>query len=248
MKPNFYKENLKVTSAMCDTLFSVSISGVLDAFQNAQTAHTMLMGVDAPTMRAKDDAFWVLSKYQLHFFSKPAWNQEIAVTTWPSPPSLVKAERQLFVEDNDGNTLISAKAEWCALGFNDRKIRKLSSLTCYPFDMEHKTEKAWDGGFIPLSKKPDESDYVYSVKVRHSHLDFNRHVNNVKYVSMLTDCYGADFWENVTVSDFEIAYLNESVEGDEIRIFSRKEDNYLYFWGNLADGKEIFRAVIIIND
>lgn len=243
---NFYSEKSYVTSAMCDTRFSASISGILDLFQNVQTMHTELMGVDAPTMRRADNAFWVLTKYQLHFHSQPRWRQNVVTTTWPSPPSLAKAERQLLLSDEQGNALVSAKAEWCALDCDSRRIRKLSTLSSYPFSMEHKPERVWEGGFLPIPEKLTDEDYAYSVTIRYSHLDFNGHVNNVKYVPMLADCYSSSFWEGVSISDFEIIYANESREGDLLDVYARKDGNRIVFQGKLRDdGKEIFKALII---
>jgi hypothetical protein len=83
-----------------------------------------------------------------------SWRSEVTVRTWPSPPTLAKAERQIVVEDDSGEIAVCAKAEWCALDYDTRKIRKLSTITCYPFNMEHKTEKAFEGGFINITEKP----------------------------------------------------------------------------------------------
>lgn len=245
MIPNYYEEKSVVTSSMCDTRFRISLSGLLDLFQNAQTAHTELMGVDAPNMLEKSNSFWVLTKYQLRFYSLPSWRSEVTVRTWPSPPTLAKAERQIVVEDDSGEIAVCAKAEWCALDYDTRKIRKLSTISCYPFDMEHKTEKAFEGGFINITEKPEPTDYCYSVKIGYSLLDFNKHVNNVNYVGFITDCFPCDFWESVNISDFEIIYANELIEGDELDVFAKTKDGKLLFFGKKKDGLDVFKAVII---
>jgi acyl-ACP thioesterase len=243
---NFYTENCTVTSGLCDTRFNLSLSGMLDIFQNIQTAHTLEMGVDAATLKRKCNAFWAITRTQIHINKLPRWHETITATTWPTPPSLAKAERQLFLLNSSGEQAVTAKCEWCCLDCDTHRIRKLSSITCYP-DMPHRQEKAFEGGFLPITDAFEPSDLVYTARIRYSHLDFNHHTNNIKYVGILMDCFNAEFWDSVSVSDFEIVYQNESREGDLIDVYSRHMGNKITFSGKRqSDGKDIFKALILL--
>lgn len=75
--------------------------------------------------------------------------------------------------------------------------------------------------------------------MRTSYLDFNHHVNNVKYAYLIVDCFPSSFWESCEITDIRIDYINECKESEKMQMYAKKEDNVIKFCGKTAE-KTIF--------
>ena len=242
---NFFETTMRVDASRTDLRFNISLAGILELIEDAQTIHTGEMKVDAPSFRKNDGAFWVITRTFLHINRLPVWEENVTVGTYPLKPTAIRSERQNYIADANGNMLITGKNEWCALDCVTRKIRPVNTLKSYPHELEHKTERLYTA-FPPVSApEPDDADFVYERRMRVSDLDFNRHVNNVKYTAFIIDCFPASFWEDKTPSDVRIDYLNECREGETLRMYARARDNVLRFTGR-TDDRIIFKSVIIL--
>ncbi len=241
---NFYETDAVITAAMSNTAFRIRLSAILELMQNVQTLHTKEMKVDAPTLKKDCNAFWVIKSTAIHIFDTPVWQQRVKVATYPLKPTLLKGERQNRITDQNGNLLVIGKSDWCVLDCDTRKPRKFSSVTAYPFEMEHKSEKVFEGRISLTARDSEKAEYVYTRKIRYSDLDFNHHVNNVKYVDFIVDCFDSDFWEEKIVTDFEISYDKEIAENASVDIYAAKIENELFFYGK-NDDCNFFKAKIV---
>lgn len=110
------------------------------------------------------------------------------------------------------------------------KIDKLERIDLPDGFMEPR--KAMSG---PVSKfkalAQDDGMYVYSHKVRYTDLDSNEHMTNLKYVDLVIDVFDGSFYKENMISDFEIHFMNQCFEGEEVRIYKGKssEDKNIYF-------------------
>lgn len=241
---NFYEMNTEITATMSDTAFNVKLSAILELMQDAQTFHTKQMNADAQTLKKECGAFWVIRNTKIHFFKLPVWQQRVKVVTYPMKPTLLKGERQNYITDENGNILVAGKSDWCVLDCETRKPRTFPSVSVYPLIMEHKTDRILEGQCNLNKYSCQESDFRYTREIKYSDLDFNHHVNNVKYVDFLTDCFDSGFWEEKTITDFEISYDREIPEGSSIDIYATVRENEIFFCGknNVAD---FFKAKIV---
>ena len=219
---NYFETEARVDASRTDTLFRLSLLGMLELIEDAETMHTEEMKVDAPTLYREDGAFWVITRNFLHIERVPVWEENLIVGTYPLPPSLMRCERQNYIKDQKGNLLVASKTEWCVLDAKTRKLRPVSGLTCYPKDLEHKKERVL---ISSLSEKEPEflpADLKFTHIVRCSDLDFNHHVNNAKYVNFIYDCYPSEF----------------CAKGNIRREHRKNKKNRIFPWKNF--GKESF--------
>ena len=250
---NYFETEARVDASRTDTMFRLSFLGMLELIEDAETMHTGEMNVDAPTLYRKDEAFWVITRNFLHIERAPVWEEKLVVGTYPLPPSLMRCERQNYIKDEKGNLLVTSKTEWCVLDAKTRKLRPISSLTCYPKELEHKKERVLASAISEKEPIFSETDLKFTRVVRCSDLDFNHHVNNAKYVNFIYDCYPSEFWEKIDVSDIRLDYLNECREGETLEVYSSQTEmtdestgkslKTVFFLGKTAE-KKIFTAII----
>lgn len=203
----------------------LSFVELLKMFQDLATAHAGELGLGYYDLAKKDNAFWVLSKLKVRFVENlPEWGKEVSVQTFPlKPTSSVRFERCFSVMGDDNNHIACAESEWCMLDKDTRKIKKLSAISCMPQNMEYLTESCLQADYTKnFENEFSKNDLVYSKKVSVSDLDLNKHVNNVIYSQMAYDCFDSDFLDNNFLYDYEIHYVKETVEGDELLFFKKQ--------------------------
>ena len=70
---NYFETEARVDASRTDTLFRLSLLGMLELIEDAETMHTEEMKVDAPTLYREDGAFWVITRNFLHIERVPVW-------------------------------------------------------------------------------------------------------------------------------------------------------------------------------
>lgn len=208
----------------------ISLKGYLSCFLDACTV--LMNGIN----RSNDELFekygvnCIYTKYVVHVYTDIDIRSNIVSETW-----LEKPKSQIityFSTDfsRDGEVVASARAEACAFDRKKLKIDKLERIDLPDGFMEPR--KAMSG---PVSKfkalAQDDEMYVYSHKVRYTDLDSNEHMTNLKYVDLVIDVFDGSFYKENMISDFEIHFMNQCFEGEEVRIYKGKssEDKNIYF-------------------
>ena len=98
-------------------------------------------------------------------------------------------------------------------------------------------------GRLERLEKVKNNEYVSNFKVRYSDIDFNKHVNNVKYVQWFMDSVPQEIREEYELKEIDILFEHECYYNDEIKCvceIHKNEDNLLVL-SNIQDkdGKEL---------
>lgn len=121
----------------------------------------------------------------------------------------------------------------------NRKIRKVNTVD-YPEDMETE-ESILQKPYLRLEENFSEEDYLYQQKIFSSDIDYSNHTNNVSYVKYVVNTIPCKFFEENQITDFEIHYINESKEGQILKIYKKEKNNSMEFLIKEKD-REIIRA------
>ena len=98
-------------------------------------------------------------------------------------------------------------------------------------------------GSLERLEKVKNKEYVSNFKVRYSDIDFNKHVNNVKYVQWFMDSIPQEIREEYELKEIDILFEHECYYNDEIKCvceIHKNQDNLLVL-SNIQDkdGKEL---------
>lgn len=217
----------------------------IELVQSLVTDYFASFGSDNKTVKEKDNALWVLSKTKVHFEKFPEWRDFIYGKSYTTKIKPIRVEMETIFRNEKDEYLFGAKQEICPIDVNTRKIRKVSTIH-YPKDME--TKEAVDTeAYSRLIEKFDEEDFVYEQKIYSSDIDFSRHTNNAVYVRLIANVLSCDFLDKNQITDFEIHYINESVEGQVLRIYKKERKQEIEFLIKEND-REISRAILKYKD
>ena len=208
----------------------VSLKGYLNCFLDAST---ILMN---SVHRSNDELFdefgvnCIYTKYVVHIFKEADRRTNIQSETWLEEP---KSQILTYFSTDfsrNGEVVASARAEACAFDRKRLKIDKLERIGIPDGFME--ARKAMSGSVSKFRDlEQDEELYVYSHKVRYTDLDSNEHMTNLRYVDLVIDTFDSEFYMNNMITDFEIHFMNQCFEGEEIKIYKKQspEENDVYF-------------------
>jgi acyl-ACP thioesterase len=150
-----------------------------------------------------------------------------------------------ILAEND-RLLTTATTAWLVLDQATGRPKKMAAnnnLHRFHIDDLHAIEPL--PGKLPVIKEPDRQ---MPVSAKYSDLDINKHVNAVKYIEWVQDCYSQDLYERQNVKEFQINYQAETRFGEQVQINIRKAsetDPFDYMEGiRASDANAAFRARI----
>ena len=210
-----YKIDTKVRYSECNEKGAISLTSIVNLFQDASSAHSESLGVGIDYLREKRRA-WVLNSWQVVIERYPKVHEEVEITTWPTGFRGVFGPRNFCMKTLKGEVLAYAHTLWVYMdtesGVPTKPCEEEKEIygTESPLDMEYASRK------IML---PQEAKVVDTIYVRKYHIDTNGHVNNAKYVQMAEEVLPNDFF----VTQVRVEYKKSAVFGDKIVVRLARE-------------------------
>ena len=238
---NTFKKQIEIPSQKLDLTGRLRMEECMSYLQDVANDHCETLSADRWNLMKSSNAFWVVTKVKVKVEDMPKLDDKLEFETWTIEPTAVKFERDAQIK-KEGQVLVSLKSEWVALDADTRKIRPAKTLV-YPFAMKNRTDRAIEGKFATLNHEISEKDYCYSRKIYFGDLDINNHVNNCYYSRFVFDCFSSSELMNKKVDTYEIHFVNECREGDELNFYLKDVDGGNYVEARVGD-KQIVKAFI----
>jgi len=235
-----FTRDYAIRSYECDRNGQLRLVTLLNIFQDAADSHANLMGLGYDFCRSRGLA-WVGSNYHIKIVRLPRWHETVHIITWPSEERHFGAIRDFRVEDEKGDTLITASSQWILIDFN--KKRPVCLKDNLP-DYQVIPEKALESDFSKLPNT-EHISLRTEVKVRYDDIDVNKHVNNAVYPLWATEAVDETFRLQHTPEELEIAFKKEGHYGETIDISTQMDDLVsLHSIQALSDGRELAKIRI----
>lgn len=238
-----YKKEYQINYTELDQNLELGVFSAIILQQNMGTEYFGTLKSDNIILKNENNAIWVVSKTKVHFNKYPTWRDIVYGRTYTTKLKPIRVEMETTFTNEKGENLFVTKQESCAIDLNTRKIRKIDTVN-YPKDMEIEENTLVDP-FLKLNESFSENDFVYEQKIFSTDIDFSRHTNNAAYVKFILNTLSCQFLDKNKVTDFEIHYINESTEGQKLKIYKKEKDNIIEFLIKEKEtNKEIVRAFL----
>ena len=234
----FFEKKYDIRTSDFDKFNHIKPSSVLDLFQDAAGRHAEEIGVGYEAMKNRS-YFWVLVKTKFEIISQPEMHQKVVVKTWPLPPNKFIYRREYSIENENGEKLIVGSSEWVVVHSERRRFVSVSDL--YSFTDGFHTEM----NFAEKLEKIEDFDadsLPYTVNPGFSELDANNHVNNTKYANFVLDAINPE--ETFGINVFQIDYRKEVLQGTQVDIYNKKNDEDILAKGVNENGDIMFACKI----
>lgn len=216
------------------------------------TAHANELGIGNPSM-SELGAGWVLSRLTVEMDHYPKCNTTYRLRTWVEGWNKHFSTRNFCVEDEEGNVYGYARSIWMVLNMNTHENFGLSHLSIpegcedpqrpcpiarqgkHPEILPYGESRTEGSGKRQVATVPDT---FYTFK--YNDIDFYRHVNTVRYLTLLINQFSLDDYDRNFVGRLELSFLHEGAYGMKVAVRRHTEGDVNSFSiVNTADGQPI---------
>ena len=175
-------------------------------------AHGKGFGVDALNA---DNHSWVLSRMAVEFDCQPGQYTDYTIATWINEYGRVLSTRNFTLTDAAGNEFGRAVTQWAMIDLKSRSALDLSWVG-----------NAHAEAIVDAPSPTDKPRKIRDVnpaqtvmhKVVYSDIDFNRHVNTMRYIEMMLDVLPIERFAEERPLRLDINFLKEARYGQTLSV------------------------------
>ncbi|MBQ4129130.1 MAG: hypothetical protein IJD68_05105 [Ruminococcus sp.] len=228
---NIYERKAHIPLSFCDNTGKLSIYHIFTLFMDIATEHAKILKLSSDDLG--DDLFWVTVKTKVQIVKRPDMYDEVTLKTWPEKPSRVRANRHYIISSENG-VLIKGKSEWTVVNTKTGKLSRVGEL--YGEAFEFCEDISIEEKFARMSDDFSDSKTVEQYTVRSTDIDLVQHMNNAAYIRTLVGAISTNDLELSPIEEIEIAYKNQSYEGEALTIKCREADDAVEYGMIKTDG------------
>ena len=221
---DIWQETFPVRFGVVDRSDRLKLSSMFQFFQEAAICHAENLNVGREDM-ARTGQIWILSRMSVAVERRPDYCETITIRSWPRGGEKLFAVRDYDICGKDNIPVVSARSGWIIIDMEKRRpIRPQSIMDNLPFNDGLNAMDSIPAGLEERTnlEKAGERKALYT------DVDYNGHVNNIRYIQWLEDSLDPQLLENAAKMRFDINYLVEIRGGEITEIFSAPiggEDN-----------------------
>ena len=201
-------------------------------------AHGKGFGVDALNA---DNHSWVLSRMAVEFDCQPGQYTDYTIATWINEYGRVLSTRNFTLTDAAGTEFGRAVTQWAMIDLKSRSALDLSWVGDAHaeaiVDAPSPTDK-------PRKIRDVDPAQTAVHKVVYSDIDFNRHVNTMRYIEMMIDMLPVELLMQETPVRFDIHFLRECRYGQTLSVGYEQRGRTALFEIRSDEGTPAVRASI----
>ncbi len=234
----FFKTNVEVDIHDVDYNGVARLSSLMKYIQTAAQTQLTTNGMSYDELKEMGRAF-ILSRITMEFTETVRAYEHLTAITFPCDSRGFSFLR-CYALERDGETIGRAASVWALIDVETKKLQKVDS---FELGLEtHAPHELAVGRF----SMPHDLIKVGTYKVGYGETDQNMHMNNTKY----PDIYSTFLpLAGKRIHTITISYLNEAPLGEELTVYSKQEDDGVYYMRTVReDGKTNTESQIFLVD
>ena len=221
------KYKFSVSTEKVDFTLHATIESLCSDLLNVAGIDARKNGISADTLMQQGRT-WVLSRMAVEFDRMPEQFEQFEIATWINPhTSRLLSTRNFEFLDEQGSVFGRAVSQWCVIDFEKRMPVSLEEIEylinpVYPCDEPSPCDTPRKvRGIVPTTTRKHE--------VRYSDIDFNRHVNTMRYIRMMLNTLPIEYLTDNRPLRLDIHFANECKLGQILTINYEQRDNISMF-------------------
>lgn len=215
-------------TSMCNCVLNTA--GV-DAQRNGFGTDTLL----------KNDRSWVLSRMALEFDILPEQYTPFKIRTWINDGGRLLSVRNFLLTDDGGNVFGRVTSQWCMIDMVRRAPLDLSSVVELHRSYVSDEPAPCDRPRKVLTVNPQ---HTTEHRIVYSDIDFNRHVNTMRYIDMMLDILPIEMLAEHRPLRLDVHFIRESRYGHTLTVGYEQNGDVSLFEIKSDDGEAVCRAAI----
>ena len=222
-----------------DFTLRASVASIISYMLNVAgtDAHRKGFGVEA----LQGHSFtWVLSRLAVDINTQPRQYSNIEIDTWVNEFNRLSSTRNFKMRIGE-DVIAAGVSQWCMLNMETRQVVDMSLL-------KDTYERAMVAESSPIAAparlRPSEPTSTSERKVVYSDIDFNRHVNTMRYIRMMLNTLPIEYLTENRPMRLDIHFAKECRLGEVLTIGYEQRDNPSLFEIRNGEGAVACTAAI----
>ena len=186
-------------------------------------------------------ATWTLIRLAVEMEKFPRQYDEITVETWVEKVEQIMTTRNFLIRNQVGEILGKASSHWVMIDLETRRIKDLTAvegIRQYADDTPVLEEK-------PAKLPHIEGVLMDSFKVKYSAIDVNGHVNSLRYIEWICNCFSLETHREKSIKRFDINYLHEMLFDETVNVYADEVQPDDFYFEIRKDDKVACRARVV---
>jgi len=200
-----YSLEMEVPFYFANFTGDMRLSALIDMMLLTSEKQLHKADADSTEMVQNNGLGWVVVQYHMDIDTMPKLGQKLKVTTQATSYNKYFFYRDFWIDDMDGNRMVTAKSAFVLIDIKERKIVGASDRLDNKFGAEeiNKIQR-----FTRL-REPEDYDAKQEQHIGYYNIDVNKHVNNSYYFDWMVDTLDTDFIASHQLKSLDIKYEKE---------------------------------------
>lgn len=174
----------------------------------------------------KENVSWVLSRMAIEIDERPRQYASYRIETWVNEFNRMLTTRNFTLHDAEGRTFGRAVTQWCVIDLEARRAVDLTELAARCAD---KIVDAPSPAEKPRKLAAIAPTCCREHRVVYSDIDFNRHVNTLRYIDMMFDMLPYDRYVADRPLRLDVHFLHECGYGQLLGVGCEERESATLF-------------------
>ena len=232
-----FSKTYYLAAGECNPQGELPLTLLMTRIIEVATLHANSWGVGYERL-IRDNQVWVLSRVTIEMNENPKVNTNYKLTTWIEDYNRHFSQRNMRLDDENGRPLGYVRTIWMVIDMNTRAsvdIEKLGYIRENVSDIPCPIE--------PQSRlRPIEQGHAVDYTFGYMDCDFNRHVNTVRYLSLLMNMFDMDCYDHYFIRRMELSFIKETHYGETAQFVIDDSDSMESHMSITIDGDDHVRA------
>lgn len=183
----------------------IRLSALVDMMLLTSEKQLHQADADSSEMVKNNGLGWVVVQYHMDIMQMPKLGQKLKISTQATSYNKYFFYRDFWIDDEDGNRMVSAQSAFVLIDIKERKIVGAADRLDDKFGAEETSKLVR----FPRVKVPDDYDFKQEQHIGYYNIDVNKHVNNSYYFDWMVDTLDMDFIGSHRLKSMDIKYDKE---------------------------------------
>lgn len=181
------------------------------------TEHANALGIGYSQL-AEEHMGWVLARLSIEMIRYPAINEWYTMSTWIEGYNRFFSDRCYELRDCNDEIIGHIRSMWVAIDMKNRTMADLSTLEKSRFPvLDRKCPLPRQRNSVIASDAPaTKSAYTF----KYCDIDFNRHVNTIRYLDLVLNLYTLDFFDHKRIKRLDAVFEHECLYGENVELLT----------------------------
>ena len=234
-----YKESYKIRGHEIDQHYLLNPLFIIHYFHDCYANYCTDMGLAAFDLQ-KEGKTWIMSEMKADITEHmPRWREVIDVETWTYKMNGLRTEQNFRITFN--NSLIAkGTSRWVVIDEKNRKAVKheesVKKMKCH-------SEEVYENFHFKKIQLPNSYQFEETDKIRTDEVDFNQHLNSIRYIVRALDLLPQSYKMKHTLSSLHAKYTKEILAGETVKTKAEPLENKVFHLMKNKNDEELFRMM-----